>query len=172
MSSRNIAAQLRKLGKAINAEVPTINRGGCAVYASRVVAALQARGIDAWAKLGMWEPEDVTVDRARQLMQENGNDPENSSTYEWNDYGLDFNHVVVQFEYRGRIYTHDSNFTVSRPIKIEPTCGTKLIPGQMTVAEVSSIVRESKGWNPCFDWGMIPDVERIITAHLGQEGQK
>jgi hypothetical protein len=120
-----------------------INHGGCAIYAANVAMALNDVGVTVWAVVSSaLRDDDLNVVR---------NQSRPRTLHAWNNAGVYINHVLVQFEYRSRIWTHDARNTTCRKIKREPTYGGRLVPGYLTLPELVTIAMARKGWNPAFD---------------------
>lgn len=171
MNNRGIVSQLRRLGQEANARVRYLNCGGCAVYAALVSRALLNRGIPARARVAdRSHTGEYTVDKVRAVLAENGIDTNNATPHDWHAEGIDFTHVLVEFEYRGRTYLADSNFVDTKRRKREPTCGAPLLPGILSVPEVESLASTPDGWNDAFDRDEgIPILEKLVATHLGEE---
>ena len=58
---------------------------------------------------------------------------------------------MVQFEHNGKIYTHDCCNTTYEVVRIDPTCGTHLGAGYITVPEMVAAAAEKNGWNSSYD---------------------
>ena len=122
---------------------PLVNHGGCAVYASHVAQALEARGLTVWAVLtSQLRDDDLNIVR---------NQSKPRTLRQWNDAGVLIGHVMLQFEHEGRIWSHDARNTCIGRIKYEPTYGGRLVPGYLTVPELVSIASQPWGSNPAFD---------------------
>lgn len=162
-SSRTLApdliGQLRTCGAEVIANAPLVNHGGCAVYASHVAQALEARGLTVWAVLtSCLRDDDLNVVR---------NESKPHSLREWNDCGVVISHVLIQFEHKGKVWMHDARNTVPAKRRREPTFGKLLCPGYMTVPELVAIATARTGWNPAFGRRAgVPGIRAAVRRHL------
>lgn len=173
MNNRGIITQLRAVGAEANDCFDALNEGGCAVYAALVARALLNRGIPARGRVAdRYNLGKNTVSVVRELLGQQGIDTARANARDWNVKGIDFTHVLVEFDYRGKTYLCDSNFVDSKPREIEPTCGAPLLPGSLSIAELEAIAADECGWNPWFDRDNIPALQQIISATLGAGGNE
>ncbi|MGA8940077.1 MAG: hypothetical protein WB439_13030 [Acidobacteriaceae bacterium] len=119
--------RLKRCGRNVARKIPSVNHGGCAVYAAMVASALERAGVSAWGVV--MGPPSGDLDRVRQ----NGAP---GSVQGWNRQGVFFTHILVQFEFRGEVWTHDVGHTLTR---FEQQCTApehRLLPGRLTVQEL------------------------------------
>jgi hypothetical protein len=155
----DIIARLRACGADVTSRVPEVNKGGCGVYAAKVAMALEDAGLTVWAVVSSaLRDDDLNVVR---------NESRPYTLNQWNGAGVYMSHVLVQFEHRGRVWTHDARNTTCRKTKQEPSFGGRLVPGYLTVPELVTIAMARKGWNPAFDRRSgIPVVRTAVRRHL------
>ena len=123
--------QLRALGKATQDQLPNLNYGGCAVYASHVGRRLAELGIDVWC------------------------------VYAESFWGGGYSHVLLQFNYKGRTYTHDSDNT---------TVGTDPNYNKMSLAKCVSEARKPSLWNSSFNRKSgIPTIRNNVKHFLSDK---
>ena len=96
-------AELEKFAKKVIKKYPYINSGGCCVFAALIgkylekhVTAVRVRVRNAWMREGS-----RNLDTIRNKITEN-------TLRQWNRNGVDFTHVMVEFDYRGRTYLYDA----------------------------------------------------------------
>lgn len=166
----NLIRQLEKLGQDASG-IRSLNGGGCAVYAAAVAKRLHALDVPVWGAVSMRaydDPENVDLDAIRFNNRNNSN--KLRTVWDWNEYGVGFHHVLVQFVHEGKIWTHDSNGTVPKPVKVENTCGGIVVNGHLTVAELVSIASRQAGWSSAFNRRTgIPAIKRCVARHLSIE---
>lgn len=159
MSLPALVESLKSCGRMVLEHAPEVNHGGCGVYAAKVAMALQDRGIEVWGVISSpLRNDDLNIVR---------NESNPRTVRQWNDAGVIFNHVLVQFEHRGRIYTHDARNTSAGKLKREPTFGGLICPGYLTVPEMVTLAAHPKGWNSAFDRKAgIPVIKKAIRRFL------
>ncbi len=158
-SKPDLIERLRACGAEVIANAPLVNHGGCAVYASHIAQALEARGLTVWAVItSLLRDDDLNIVR---------NQSKPRTLREWNDTGVLIGHVLVEFEYNGRVSRHDARNTVLAKSRREPTFGKLLCPGYLTVPELVSIAAARKGWNPVFRRHTgVPAIRAAVRRHL------
>jgi len=121
--------------------------------------ALEARGLTCWGVLTSFlRDDDLNVVR---------NQSKPHTLREWNEAGVLIGHMMVQFEYERRVWSHDARNTVTGRVKYEPTFGGRLVPGYVTVAEMVAIASRPLGWNPAFHRRSgLPLIRAAVKRHL------
>lgn len=147
--------QLDSLGKKVNRKHQYINSGGCAVFAAFVGRALANMGIDVKVIIGGgWGSRPGTnIEDARK----NISDPGVKAL--WNENGVAFGHVGLEFEWQGKKYHYDSHGTKQPDGFLD---GCTIHPGRMTLEECEAIADEEQGWNTCFSRMDIPSVRKLV----------
>lgn len=146
---KSIKAALNNLGKKVEATVDGVNSGGCCVFAAEVAQYLsklvpvQIKVVAGWCN-------NTPIDIVRSKVS-------NNTPSEWNRKGLDFYHVVIQFELNGNLHIYDSNGVVKYS-----DFESDLIPGSLTLEEASELAGEARGWNSRFERDQIPRVRRLV----------
>jgi hypothetical protein len=154
---------LTALGKELDREIHNINYGGCCVVAAHVAYQLKYRlGIDAVVRTGhSWQDDNLeSVDEARNRVE----DPSNASAVDWNEAGIGFGHVLVEFSHKNQLRHFDTYgvFLANG----ETQQGYTLHPGKMTVEEALAIASRPEGWNDMFNRKHIPAILNIITKYM------
>lgn len=164
----NIIAKLDLLGKEVLRRYPTINCGGCCVYAAMIVSALRkhkikASGIVASSRADRFNAADSSIDVVRSNVLKNTQD-------EWNKNGVSFSHVGVEFEYKARIRTvkrhYDANGCHPVNSKLD---GMTIYKGCLTLGELRVLAGTEEGWNDMFDRKDIPELRRLVNSYLAVE---
>lgn len=169
--SVDLIAALEVHGEDANERIEALNAGGCCVYAAHVAERLAKLGVPVWGVVGMWGAHEngYNANEIRERIIEEGGDPLDVGA--WNDNGVEFNHVLIQFVHRGRVWLHDSNGT--RPVEqddpelTEDTCGTDVMAGYLTVRELRAFADQPEWWNCWFDRDTgIPAIRAGIRRNL------
>lgn len=147
--------RLDDLGRRVNFLFPKINNGGCCVFAALVTAELQRLGINARGIVATYNPE-KHIDKVRPKVSSNTLD-------EWENNGINFTHVGVEYEIDGTVKHYDSNGVRD--------CGKKLMhwyiyKGRLLLEEMKELSRTGRGWNPSFKRKDVPALKRIIKEEL------
>lgn len=162
----SILKKLYKLRRHVDRKFPTINWGGCAVFADAVVKELTAQGFEAYGRTccDSW----MDGDEVRSVEYARNNSKPNSliNGKDWKGMGLVFYHVVVEVVINGTSYFYDSTSLRARvPRFSEKT----VLPGRLTPAELNAIAHDGTiDWNDCFDRNDIPAVQKITKQYLTQ----
>ena len=151
-------AQLRELAAALDRHIRKPNHGGCCVVAVEIAKYLRdiyptkirvATDFDEFA--------DHDVNDAAERVYDHADGEE------WNDNGIYFGHVVVEFKYKGRKYHMDTN-GVKRATDVDPTFGWILYPGELPFKSAKLLAQQDDGvWNHTFDRKQIPKMRMLIS---------
>ena len=152
----DLIKSLNELGERINRWYPAVNSGGCCVYAAEVGKELLRRGIETRIIVAAWGARSH-LDKVRPKLNNT------NQKAEWNDKDVWFNHVGVEFKYKGKVYHYDSDgvHRKSRSLK-----SWTVYPGRLSVDEAKALADEPEGWNDCFERGKIPSMKRHIRRYL------
>lgn len=101
----NVINALNILGRRINRWYPTINHGGCCVFAVLVAEELLKRNIPVEIIVAA-DAASGNIDRAREQVNSNRKD-------EWNAAGIYFNHVGIEFIIDGNVYHFETEHGVN-----------------------------------------------------------
>lgn len=169
-----LAAHLEKMGKRIERFFPNVNYGGCCVYAVIVAKELQLRGARPRIVVSRMEGfgnGKENIEEARHLVRR----PE--VEMDWNDHGIHFNHVGVEFRYFGAWWQHDT-------LETKPFDGKlmdwNVYDGRLTIREAELLASVPGNWNSQFLRNRIPALRAMVKAsfkfydrnHLGNSTQK
>ena len=149
---------LDDVGVLVNSKIHELNRGGCCVFAS-IVAQRLSEFCEVRIAVGTdWlDNDDTTIDEVREQVSSN-------SPNEWNNYGVDFGHVIIEFDYDGSTYHYDSNGVTSVQ-RDTSTFGMPILDGYLTINEAVELASHAE-WNPKFDRSQIPKLEKIIIKEF------
>jgi hypothetical protein len=150
----DLIKRLNGLGRRVLNLSPDINAGGCCVFAALVGARLEKIGKEVAIKVGSGNGRSRPLDYYRQQVGSN-------RPTEWNDVGLYFGHIVVEFFHDDDLYHYDAtgmHFADGRTYD----GGYPIAEGSLTVAEAAEMAADPGGWNTNFDRDDIPDIERLI----------
>ena len=142
----------------IDDSVDKINSGGCAVFAACMGKRLMQYG-EVRIAVGC-DDGDTTIDDARDGVLFN-------TTGEWNENGVFFNHIVVEFKYEGKMYHIDSS-GVHKESHFTHLGSFPILDGRLTVAECGEIAGSSEGWNWMFNRAAIPRIQRMVDYGFDQ----
>lgn len=163
---KNIAATkicLANIACAIENQIENMNAGGCAVYAVEIVKRLNAIGFKN-AKLRTYgyayNTKGVVINSVEQkLLGAKGTLP--ASSVAWNDNGVWFNHVRVEWQK----HLWDSEGIVTMREGREWSF-SKLQEGDISLDALALLCESQRNWNCCFDRAQIPDVRAIMDKHF------
>jgi hypothetical protein len=162
----NITDKLDMLGEEVMRRYPWLNHGGCCVYAAMVVQALHKHNIKASGIVASWGAEylnrtGITIDKVREGLKKN-------THTEWNNNGVNFSHVGVEFEYRAKIRTHRYHYDSTGVKKAgKELDGMPIYAGRLTLEELRTLAGTKKGWNDTFDRKHIPELRKLVKSYLG-----
>lgn len=163
----DIVKKLNTLGKEVMSRYPYINHGGCCVYAAMVAEELHKHGIEAKGIVSAYGAKElngngITLDNIRPGIKSN-------ALEEWNKHGIRFNHVGVEFvikkEGKRAIKKHyDSTGVKSASTELDHM---PIYKGRLALVDLKALARKRKGWNESFNRHVIPELRKLVKAHLG-----
>ena len=145
--------KLNDLASEIHGRHPMIDHGGCCV-----VAAHMAKYLAKFTEVKVVCGDDAcrNLNQIRKRMQ-NPLDKQ-----EWEDFGINFSHVLVEFRYQGKWYAFDCTNGALPKARHWQVNGWDRCHGHWTIEEATSMANTSYGWNSMFDRSRIPAVRRKI----------
>ncbi len=154
----DLVKTLNRLGKDVMQKYPLINYGGCCVYASMVSIELRKKGIAARGIVSSYYAEtcDTTIDEARKKVREN-------NVFEWNSNGINFFHVGLEFDYKGKTRHYDSTGVCVAKKKLDKM---PIYAGRLTHAELKALASKQDGWNSRFDRKNIPALRKLVRSYF------
>jgi len=150
---------LNNLGDAVDEKIDNVNFGGCCVFAAIVAARLATicpTRIVVACPHDYWD-DDVTIEKARHYVQSN-------SPTEWNDAGVEFGHVIVEFDYECRTWHYDSA-GVTRKLSRTNTFDFPIVDGFLSIKEACELA-SYPDWNNRFDRSQIPEMAEVINKQF------
>lgn len=149
--------KLDELGQVVSELFPAINQGGCCVFAAMVINELQKQGIKASGiVMDFMAHKDTHIDAVRPLVKAN-------TIFEWQNNGIHFNHVAVEFTVGRKKKHYDTVGVVNADKRFQ---GMPIYQGRMTLEELEQISARQPGWNPTFRRRDIPDIRRLVKNYL------
>ncbi len=144
-----------EIGYVVGRRFPTINSGGCCVYAAKMAEELEKRGyaVSAWVAMDEWagSPDLGGV----RLKVKHKRDP-----FEWNDNGVDFMHVGFSIRHNGTW----RNFDTEGEHVVYVMNGWKILKGRLTAEEAKGMARRASYWNKTWDRRLNRDVRSLIET--------
>ena len=152
----NVLNSLVKLGNEIDDSTTFINDGGCCVFAALVGKQLQkylpvrirscySHYADANGK--------TSINKIRNKIKKN-------RTLEWESNGIYFDHVIIEFRYKGKSYFYDAS-GISEASDQEHTFGLRVHKGFFSVSDALKFAKENT-WNHLFDRSQIPEIKEMV----------
>lgn len=158
----DLLSKLEVFGRTVKRRYPYINCGGCAVYASALIQSLTEMGIGAHAAVCN---EDSTLEdiKFNSIDEIRSGKPRNAR--QWNHVGLDFDHVITEFLYEGKMYLCDSDI-------IQTSCdsfdGYTVLDGRLDPEEIILVANDADGdWNHQFNRKLIPEIHQLFKREFG-----
>lgn len=158
----SIIRKLNRLGKAVNAKYPYINNGGCCVYAALVAEALLLHKINCKGIVASWHAECIpSIDEIRPFIKRN-------MLYEWQDNGVSFSHIGLEFEYKGKMKHYDSNGVnkATKSLDFMP-----IYNGRLNIVELQKLASRKAGWNDSFNRRHIPAIRKMVFEYLAVDNK-
>jgi hypothetical protein len=163
-SMTNLFNKLRTISNKANEKVNNINYGGCAVMAALVGKELEKLGIEVEGIVPHGNPT-----KARSNVEK----PHVADAFEWENNGINFNHVALRFKVGSRVYTYDTD-KLSRGssrfgenLRYKTSC--KFGEG-FKVRELQKIANTGDGyWNQDFNRKDIPKLRKIVKEVFTNE---
>lgn len=150
-------AQLRELANTLHRKLKRPNSGGCCVVAVEIAKHLR----DIYpTKLRVSTDYDELLGNNVHEVAEQVCD--HSDGWEWNDNGIYFGHVIVEFKYKGRNYHMDTS-GVKRARSVDPSFEWFLYPGDLPFESAKILAAQDSGvWNASFDRKQIPKLRQMV----------
>lgn len=158
MKAGQLVRRLNAFGRHVEDTFPRINHGGCAVFAVAVAEHLRQKyptSIAVGAAYYWTTPENIpSIDAARPKIV-------SDSMVDWNNNGVHFNHVIVEFKHGNKTYHFDTAGCI-KAADMTKTGNYRLAKGRMTVVEAAWVAAEENGWNKSFDRAFIPQLLEMV----------
>lgn len=160
-----LAQSLSNFAKTMHKVHPRMNNGGCGIFAVHMAKRLQ-HIVPTRIKL---------IDYSHHNLDEIRAELDNPlDIRQWHNHGINFVHLIVEFDYKDHTYHFDTNGLNFANDKESPNYkGYGLASGSFTIEEVSHFVAAPYSWNDWFNRREIPAVKRRVknffTRHIHQE---
>lgn len=153
ISEKAVLNLVRSMSPLILRQSPSINAGGCALFAIELVKRLEAAGVTG-LKIRAYGASAET--NATEVEQNIFGKKLPKSTWEWNANGVYFDHVVV--EWNGHIL--DATGVKSPDDKFNGWY--RLQPGHISVKAMTILAKNRKNWNRWFNRRRMPGVRKVM----------
>ena len=130
-----------------------INSGGCGVIATHVAKHLQHH---VPVKIVVYNRFERDVKEVRARIKNT------RSMTEWNNAGMSFNHILIEFKYDGKTYLFDSEGVIPNKKRVEIFGYNMQRSGYLTWEECAGISSRPHKWNWIFDRKQIPAIKKTI----------
>ena len=149
----SILIALQRMASVTLKKHPLVDYGGCCVVAAHFAKRLSDKGVSVSVRaVNGWTNKRPDLNEKRSLLE----NPLMKSN--WETVGVDFFHVLCEFELGGKRYWYDSSSGIH-----EEHAG--VLPGSFTIEEASSFAKENT-WNTMFNRSEIPNIKRRITRTI------
>lgn len=147
--------ELSRFGKRINRTYSYVNRGGCCIVAAEFARPLKQIFPSTNIIVGSYKWEQAQdLEKVRKLIGSN-------SFRQWTKHGIDFTHVLLEFEFEGKMYQFDTCDGVV-PRKDTTILDLRILDGHLTLSEAQDLAHSPVGWNEMFDRKQIPAIQKDI----------
>lgn len=163
MEPTELKKRLKALGSEANEMYPSLNYGGCCVFAAAVAKELRDKGIVVEVITTGYGDSLEPLDKIRETLMNNRMSIK--SIDNWQRHGVSFGHVAVRFRIGKRWYTYDSDI-MRRGKTHFGLPYYKAHPGSYTVEEAIAFASKEDGWNPSFSRHDVPGVRKLVKKHL------
>jgi len=152
--------ELNELMEDIHMRFYDINYGGCGAMAAIIGNILQDRyEIRVAIRPSVYDSSNLDALTFDDIREQVRNNCDNESISNWNDYGVSFGHMWVEFKHRNRWYAIDSGNCVPHK-KFEDY--REKYNEYMTLEDVKILGDNFDGWNTHFDRSQLPKIKRIV----------
>jgi len=157
--------------KRVSVQIPTINYGGCGLFAAELVKRLKTNGIrSAGLRVYSFDDPGVNVSEAETFVRANNSQGDLNA---WNANGVTFDHVRVEWNKR----FWDGEFSEStdwRAIDPYETNGNMAIQsGEVSLESLEALLVDKWNWNSTFDRDMyLPKLKAIMDHCFMDAGLK
>lgn len=136
---------------------PDINYGGCCVFAAALAPYLAKVGkVRIRVESDSYDGPPTSITKARKNISDN-------HVYEWNEEGVNFWHVAIEFVYKDKTYHVDAR-------GVHHHRRFNFVDGALTLKEAAELASTGEGWNSDFNRREIPTIktrlERYFRKHL------
>ncbi len=158
---------LNALADEVIGKFELLNHGGCCVFAALVARALDNKGYPVQGVAFSWQADtpsgmEKNIDELRPYLT-------GRHVKAWNDLGIRFGHVGIEFYDGTDIYRYDSNGIVDKDAYLE---GDPAWRGKLRIEELEYLATDDgraqgmQAWNDCFDRNHIPELQQLVAKHF------
>ncbi len=168
VKSQSLLNKLEKLSLEMTRKIKRINYGGCAVVAYAIATRI---GIKTKVKVSGYNANyyKTSLNKIEKTFKEKY-DIDDPNLDDWDDRGVDFNHVFIEFKYEGKSYYWDSDgLTDANGWDCE---GEKVYNGDISMRTIRNLAGKSNGWNTRFNRNDIPKLFKIIDKYFDTDNKK
>lgn len=154
----SIISKLKKFGRGVTKDHPNLNFGGCGVYAYILGEHLKKMGFEVKC---FATQEELLFDSLtyKKFILSNR---QGMSIWDWENYGVDFNHIGLAVKVEKYWYLHDANITKRFYKTTKEFDGEYLLPEFFEVDVIKKIASKPYGWNPQFNRNEIPLIKKKV----------
>lgn len=153
------------LGHTVSENIKNINIGGCCVYAS--ILAKELEKYFPYFNINLKVAADFNysnnIEEIRKRITKN-------TSREWYNFGIDFQHIVIEIQYKNNfIITDSENTLISNEIfNSVPYDGRKLYfyKGRLSIKDGIELSKDANNWCNFFDRDQIPKMQKIIKKEV------
>lgn len=161
-SEKPLNRLVRGLGIEMRRLFPTMDCGGCGVYATVLGEQLELTGAQ---DVGIWASAldgylDIDIDTVRRRIRNH------ASLRAWHRQGVQFVHLGVEYTWDSETWHADSGRVT--PVDFGEDQYGLVYSGRLTVEEMRVLAMQPKGWNSMFDRALIPAVELRVRQVFEQ----
>ena len=160
-------ALLNKLGDEADRRFELLNHGGCCVFAALVARALDDKGYPVQGVAFSWNAgtpsgKEKNIDELRPYLA-------GRHVKAWNDLGIRFGHVGIEFYDGVDIHRYDSNGVADKDADLE---GDPAWRGSLSIEELEYLAADDgkaqgmQAWNDAFDRNHIPTLRQLVAKHF------
>lgn len=139
---------LREFGKKVEDSIPTLNHGGCGLYAYMMGEYLKEKGIPDVSCFAIQSHLRMEPEHYSNIVKIYNN--KNLNMMEWLDNDVEFHHIGVKFRLGLHMVYHDSSLTIKGDV--ERWWDMKIVPTSFDVESIKYVaVNDPSEWNPDFN---------------------
>jgi len=168
MHNKTLIKSLNKLGKRIEKSIDNTNYGGCCVVAVEIAKYLKQH-VPVKIRVSYQHIDEEDMDEPLDAVHERVNGSNNA--WDWNDWGVSFGHVFVEFEHEGKRYFVDSSGVKKASAK-DPTFKWPVYKGHVPLSTAKKLVANRENWNSSFNRRQIPSIRKMVREIFEQLGEQ
>lgn len=156
-----LETKLNDLGAEVYREFPSINSGGCCVFAAAVANELKHHGIPVSGIVSAWDADEGShnINDVRKKIPTN-------TVRHWNARGIQFYHVGIEFTIGKIKYHYDTTGVKKASNTLDDM---PIYNGRLELYELRALAGKKKGWNSNFNRRCIPQLRALIKQRLAND---